>query len=215
MCENPVPIAQKEQKLQQEMEETGTIRNFEFVDCWLKYIEEVPDVGVQWRGKHFYLKVDRLYEDRRCRTKASRIEGGRVYSEKGWAKSISYRYFIIDVGMEAAANSDGNQKRQQNQASNPQCNQDSERDSDQDFNQDCNEDFHMELEPHSDQGLDQDNGERQEMDSQLRLELDYPTELQQQDQTGTLHINKTLEHFKKAVQDSILCRPGQQLNFRL
>ena len=73
----------------------------------------------------------------------------------------------------------------------------------------------MELEPHSDQGLDQDNEERQEMDSQLRLELDYPTELQQQDQTGTLHIIKTLEQFNKAVQDSILCRPGQQLNFRL
>ena len=54
----------------------------------------------------------------------------------------------------------------------------------------------MELEPHSDQGLDQDNEERQEMDSQLRLELDYPTELQQH-QTGTLHIIKTLEHFKK------------------
>ena len=73
----------------------------------------------------------------------------------------------------------------------------------------------MELEPHSDQGLDQDNEERQEMGSQLRLELDYPTELQHKDQTGTLHIIKTLEHFKKAVQDSILCRPGQQLNFRL
>ena len=60
MCENPVPIAQKEQKFQQVMEETGTIRNFEFVDCWLKCIEEVPDVGIQWRGKHFYVKVDRL-----------------------------------------------------------------------------------------------------------------------------------------------------------
>ena len=76
----------------------------------------------------------------------------------------------------------------------------------------------MELEPHSDQGLDQDNEERQEMDSELRLELDYPTELQQQDQTATLHsikTIKTLEQFKKAVQGLILCRPGQQLNFRL
>ena len=73
----------------------------------------------------------------------------------------------------------------------------------------------MELEPHSDQGLDQDNEERQEMDSELRLELDYPTELQQQDQNATLHSIKTLEQFKKAVQDLILCRPGQQLNFRL
>ena len=82
MCENPVPTAQKEQKFQQVMEETATIPNFEFLDCCLKYIEEVPDVGVQWRAKHFYVKVDRLYEDRRCRTKASRIEGGRVYFEK-------------------------------------------------------------------------------------------------------------------------------------
>ena len=98
-----------------------------------------------------------------------------------------------------------------NQASNPQCNQDS----DQDFNQDCNEDFHMELESHSDQALDQDDEERQEMDSELILEIDYPTELQQKDQTGTLHSIKTLEQFNKAVQDLILCRPGQQLNFRL
>ena len=98
-----------------------------------------------------------------------------------------------------------------NQASNPQCNQDS----DQDFNQDCSEDFHMELESHSDQALDQDDEERQEMDSELRLEIDYPTELQQKDQTGTLHSIKTLEQFKKAVQDLILCTPGQQLNFRL
>ena len=54
----------------------------------------------------------------------------------------------------------------------------------------------MELEPHSDQGLDQDNEERQEKDSELRLELDYPTEPPQQDQTGTLHSSKTLEQFK-------------------
>ena len=71
----------------------------------------------------------------------------------------------------------------------------------------------MELEPHSDQGLDQDHEERQEMDSEPRLELDYPTELQQQDQTGTSHSTKTLEQFKKAVQDLLLCRPGQQLEF--
>ena len=30
----------------------------------------------------------------------------------------------------------------------------------------------MELESHSDQGLDQDDEERQEMDSELRLEID-------------------------------------------
>ena len=89
-----------------------------------------------------------------------------------------------------------------NQDSNTQCNQDSD--------QDCNEDFHMDLESHSDQGLDQDDEERQEMDSELRLEIDYPTELQQKDQTGTSHSTKTLEQFKKAVQDLILCRPGQQ-----
>ena len=88
-----------------------------------------------------------------------------------------------------------------NQASNPQCNQDSD--------QDCNEDFHMDLESHSDQGLDQDDEERQEMESELRLEIDYPTELQQKDQTGTSHSTKTLEQFKNAVQDLILCRPGQ------
>ena len=34
------------------------------------------------------------------------------------------------------------------------------------------------------------------MDSELRLELDYPTEPPQQDQTGTLHSSKTLEQFK-------------------
>ena len=55
----------------------------------------------------------------------------------------------------------------------------------------------MELEPHSDQRLDQDDEERQEMDSELRLELDYPTE-QPQDQTGTLHSIKTLEQFEKS-----------------
>ena len=60
MCENPVPIAQKEQKFQQVMEETGTIPNFEFVDCCLKYIEEVPDVRFQWRGKHFDVKVENV-----------------------------------------------------------------------------------------------------------------------------------------------------------
>ena len=65
-------------------------------------------------------------------------------------------------------------------------------------NQDCNEDFHTELEPHSHQRLDLDDGEREEFDSELRLELDYPTELQQQDQTGTLHSIKTLEQFKKS-----------------
>ena len=79
MCENPVPIAQTEQKFQQVLEETGTIPNFEFVDCCLKYIEEVPDVGVQWRDKHFYVKVDRLYEDRRCRTRLPGLrEGGFI-----------------------------------------------------------------------------------------------------------------------------------------
>ena len=56
----------------------------------------------------------------------------------------------------------------------------------------------MELESHSDQGLDQDNEERQEKDSELRLELDYPTEPPQQDQTGTLHSIKTLVQFKKS-----------------
>ena len=56
----------------------------------------------------------------------------------------------------------------------------------------------MEIESHSDQGLDQDNEERQEKDSELRLELDYPTEPPQQDQTGTLHSIKTLEQFKKS-----------------
>ena len=65
-------------------------------------------------------------------------------------------------------------------------------------NQDCNEDFHTELEPHSHQRLDLDDEEREEFDSELRLEPDYPTELQQQDQTGTLHSIKTLEQFKKS-----------------
>ena len=39
------------------------------------------------------------------------------------------------------------------------------------------------------------------MDSERRLQLDFHTEIQQQDQTGTLHSTKTLEQFKKAVQD--------------
>ena len=73
----------------------------------------------------------------------------------------------------------------------------------------------MELEPHSDQRLDQDDEEREEMDSELKLEIDYTTELQQQDQTGTLHIIKILEKIKKAAPDLILLRPGQQLKFRL
>ena len=197
MCENPVPIAQKEPKFQQVMEETGTIGNFDFVDCWIKYFGEVPDVCVQWRGKHFYVKVDRLYKDRRCRTKASRTEAAWVYFEKGEAKSSSYKYFIIDVGTEAAADSDRNQERQQNQACNQASNAQCEQDSDLDYN----EDFHMELEPHSDQRLDLDDEERQELDSELRLELDFHTKLQQQDQTGTLHTTKTLEQLKKAVQD--------------
>ena len=64
-------------------------------------------------------------------------------------------------------------------------------------NQDCNEDFHMELEPHSDQTLVQDDEEREEFDSELGLELDFHTELQRQDQAGTLHSTKTLEQVKK------------------
>ena len=60
MCENPVPIAQKKQKFQQLMEETGKIRNFEFVDCWLEYFQEVTDVRFQWRGKHFDVKVENV-----------------------------------------------------------------------------------------------------------------------------------------------------------
>ena len=111
--------------------------------------------------------------------------------------------------MEAAANSDVTKNVSKTKPPTPNVTKTLSV-SDQDFNQDSNEDFHMEPEPHSDQGLDQDNEERQEMDSQLRLEPDYPTELQQQDQTGTSHSTKTLEQFKKAVQDLILCRPGQQ-----
>ena len=80
-------------------------------------------------------------------------------------------------------------------------------------NQDCNEDFHMELEPHSDQTLDQDDEDRQEMDSELRLELDYPTELQQ-DQTGLYTALKLWNSSKRAAQDLLLRRPGQQLEFR-
>ena len=60
MCEDPVPIVQKKPKFQQLKEETENIRNFEIVDCWLKYLQEVPDVLVQWRANHFYVKVDRL-----------------------------------------------------------------------------------------------------------------------------------------------------------
>ena len=77
-------------------------------------------------------------------------------------------------------------------------------------NQHCNEDFHTELEPHSHHRLDLDDEEREEFDSELRLELDFHTELQRQDQAGTLHSTKTLEQFKKPVQDLILYRPGQQ-----
>ena len=77
-------------------------------------------------------------------------------------------------------------------------------------NQHCNEDFHTELEPQSDQRLDLDDEEREEFDSELRLQINFHTELQQQDQTGTSHSTKTLEQFQKAVQDLILCRPGQQ-----
>ena len=77
-------------------------------------------------------------------------------------------------------------------------------------NQHCNEDFHTELEPHSHHRLDLDDEEREEFDSELRLELDFHTELQRQDQAGTLHSTKTLEQFKKQVHDLILCRPGQQ-----
>ena len=77
-------------------------------------------------------------------------------------------------------------------------------------NQHCNEDFHTELEPHSHQRLDLDDEEREEFDSELRLELDFHRELQRKDQAGTLHSTKTLEQFKKEVQDLILCSPGQQ-----
>ena len=77
-------------------------------------------------------------------------------------------------------------------------------------NQHCNEDFHTELEPHSHQRLDLDDEEKEEFDSKRRLELDFHTDLQRQDQAGTLHSTETLQQFKKEVQDLILCRPGQQ-----
>ena len=61
MCENPVLIAQKKQKFQQLLEETGNIRNFAFVDCWLKFLQEVTDFRFHWRGKHFYVKVENVW----------------------------------------------------------------------------------------------------------------------------------------------------------
>ena len=60
MCDNPSRIAQEEGKSLEFVEETGSIRTFEFVDCWLKLFEKIPDVYVEWKGELFYLKCKRL-----------------------------------------------------------------------------------------------------------------------------------------------------------